>query len=250
MKYLLIVLLAAAVSARPHDRIVGGTNAPSGAYPWQVSLRRPIGGSHFCGGSLISMDWVMTAAHCVLNGVNVAIGSTTISNPLEIISGTFTANPNYNSNTISNDFAVIKLAFSATPGATVAAIAMASSGQTFTGTAVTSGWGYINGGSNPNTIPNNLQHTELPLVDSATCNSMWTVLPNQQRIDDSMQCAGGDGATSCMGDSGGPLVQQVNGVWTLVGAVSWGSSSCSTTQPAVYARIAYGRSWINQVTGL
>lgn len=54
-----------------------------------------------------------------LNSVNVAIGSTTISNPLEVISGKFTANPNYNSNTISNDFAVIQLAFSATAGATV-----------------------------------------------------------------------------------------------------------------------------------
>ena len=54
-----------------------------------------------------------------LNNVNVAIGSTTLSDPLETISGTFTTNPSYNSNTISNDYAVIKLAFSATPGNTV-----------------------------------------------------------------------------------------------------------------------------------
>lgn len=121
--------------------------------------------------------------------------------------------------------------------------------------------------TDPNTIPNDLQYTDVPLIGKAKCNTIWTNM-----IDDSMQCAGADGSTSCMvctyikhfyvfvltwfrrflsqGDSGGPLVQQVNGVWTLVGAVSWGSSRCSTSSPGVYARIAYGRDWINQVTGL
>ena len=43
--------------------IVQGENAIPGAWPWQVALL--YGGQYFCGGSLISSQFVLTAAHCV-----------------------------------------------------------------------------------------------------------------------------------------------------------------------------------------
>ncbi|XP_067306875.1 chymotrypsinogen 2-like [Pseudorasbora parva] len=46
-------------------KIVNGQNAISGSLPWQVSLQRP-NGFHFCGGSLINQNWVLTAAHCAV----------------------------------------------------------------------------------------------------------------------------------------------------------------------------------------
>ena len=49
------------------------------------------------------------------------------------------------------------------------------------------------------------------------------------------------------GDSGGPLVCQKDNAWTLVGIVSWGSSRCSTSTPAVYARVTELRSWVDQI---
>ena len=49
------------------------------------------------------------------------------------------------------------------------------------------------------------------------------------------------------GDSGGPLVCQKDNVWTLVGIVSWGSSRCSTSTPAVYARVTELRGWVDQI---
>jgi trypsin len=44
-------------------RIVGGTAAEIGEIPWQVSIKTVLG-FHMCGGSIISADWIVTAAHC------------------------------------------------------------------------------------------------------------------------------------------------------------------------------------------
>ena len=89
------------------------------------------------------------------------------------------------------------------------------------------------------------------------------------QIQPTMQCAGGEGSTSCNGDSGGPLVCENGGTWyqvtdllisaclkrqfkklphgTLpqqVGIVSFGPSPCDAAYPAVYTRVAGYSNWI------
>jgi len=52
-------------------RIVGGNQAVSGSWPWQVALTRSTNAFPFCGGSIISTNWIITAAHCVLDGISM-----------------------------------------------------------------------------------------------------------------------------------------------------------------------------------
>ncbi|XP_057186475.1 chymotrypsinogen B-like [Triplophysa rosa] len=47
-----------------HPRVAGGDDAKKKAWPWMVSLHDPT--CHFCGGSLISSEWVLSAAHCFI----------------------------------------------------------------------------------------------------------------------------------------------------------------------------------------
>ena len=58
-----------------HNRIVGGTEASIEEFPYQVSIQRL--NHHICGGSILSQDWILTAAHCKLrvnDGVKVVAG--------------------------------------------------------------------------------------------------------------------------------------------------------------------------------
>lgn len=50
---------------KPGARIVGGTEAPEGAWPWQAQILWSTSGNQFCGGTLVHPQWVVTAAHCV-----------------------------------------------------------------------------------------------------------------------------------------------------------------------------------------
>ena len=53
----------------PGTRIIGGRPAKEGEFPWQVSIGRisaVTGGiRHFCGGTILSSNTILTAAHCL-----------------------------------------------------------------------------------------------------------------------------------------------------------------------------------------
>ncbi|XP_037374000.1 chymotrypsinogen B-like [Talpa occidentalis] len=226
------------------ERIVNGKVAFPGSWPWQVSLQYT-SGFHFCGGSLISKSWVVTAAHCKVSTSHLVVAGMFDKRSRENVQvlriAQVFSNPNFKKHNSSNDIALVKLATPARFSSIVSPVCLPSAQDNFTAGSlcVTTGWGrtdFHGMGSNK------LQQGIVPLLSNAECNNFW-----ERGIPEIMVCAGGNGITSCMGDSGGPLVCQKDGAWNLVGIVSFVSSTCLGTIPTVFSRVTELSPWIQEI---
>jgi trypsin len=229
------------------SKIVGGVAAQKGELPFQVSLQSS-SGSHFCGGSLIKPNWVLTASHCVQDptGMKIVVGLHDQSNKKD--TETFTAkkivaHPQFNDQTLDYDYALIQLSGDSTYrpiDLNKVEIAVPEGADQFM--VWTSGWGTTSEGSY--TLPKILQKVEIPLVSKATCNAAEVYNGD---ITDRMICAGlaKGGKDSCQGDSGGPLfTKQASGDFTLVGVVSWGEGCARPNKYGVYSKVNVMVDWI------
>ncbi|EDW78197.1 uncharacterized protein Dwil_GK24139 [Drosophila willistoni] len=224
----------------PFGRIVNGKNATIEDHPYQVSIQT-IRGSHFCGGSLIDSQTVVTAAHCMQSykssEMQIRLGSTYRNEGGEVVSvGSFKYHENYNSSEMTNDVAVIRLSSPVRQTAKIRAIELADETPASGTPAVVSGWGttcFLLCSS-----PNYLLDVEVSLLQHPDCGS--DTYNYGDSIKPTMVCARGESADACQGDSGGPLVADSK----LVGVVSWGSGCAWTNYPGVYAEVASLKSWI------
>ncbi|KAF5922320.1 chymotrypsinogen B-like [Diceros bicornis minor] len=228
------------------SRIVNGEDAVPSSWPWQVSLQTR-SGFHFCGGSLISQRWVVTAAHCgVRKSHRVVAGASDLGSDEEAVQVLRIAevfeHPLWDQYTVRNDIALLKLATPARLSETVSPVCLPRANASFPvgSRCATTGWGKTR--YNANKTPDRLQQAVLPLLSNAECKKYWGT-----KIANVMICAGASGVASCMGDSGGPLVCQKDGAWTLVGIVSWGSGRCLPFSPGVYARVTEFIPWVREV---
>uniref|UniRef100_A0A8C9RXN6 trypsin n=1 Tax=Scleropages formosus TaxID=113540 RepID=A0A8C9RXN6_SCLFO len=141
MKSLIFILLLG-VALAEDDKIVGGYECPKHSVPYQVSLNS---GYHFCGGSLVNENWVVSAAHCYKSLIEVRLGEHNIQqteNTEQVISSSSVIRyPYYDSWTIDNDIMLIKLSKPAAFDSYVQPVALPE-GCAAAGTmCMVSGWG-------------------------------------------------------------------------------------------------------------
>ncbi|XP_017559460.1 trypsin-2 [Pygocentrus nattereri] len=237
MRSLVLLLLVGAAFALDDDKIVGGYECKAHSQPWQVSLNV---GYHFCGGSLVNRDWVVSAAHCYKTHIEVRLGEHNIQvteNTEQFIPSTVVIkNPGYDSWTLDSDIMLIKLSKPATLNAYVQPVALPS-GCAPAGTMCrVSGWGNT---MSSTADRNKLQCLEIPILSNADCQNSYPGM-----ITDTMFCAGylEGGKDSCQGDSGGPVVCNNQ----LQGVVSWGFGCAEKNQPGVYAKVCKFTTWLQQ----
>ncbi|XP_063243088.1 trypsin-1-like [Bacillus rossius redtenbacheri] len=252
-------LLVACAWGNPAPRVVGGENAVKGQNPYIVSLRRQLlfSNNHFCGGSIISGGWVLTAAHClVANNINAVAGDYNLrvnegtEQSVRVSKSIRHAQYVDNGSVGPFDIALLKLASSFTFNQYVQPINLPAAGKIHTGETVLAGWGSIS----LTMVPSNpaiLQSATLPVLPYSSCYSAVTGISQAQGIanplDPSNVCSGplSGGLGACNGDSGGPLAQKNAGAWELVGVVSWGLVPCgSAGAPSVYVRASAFIDWI------
>jgi len=204
----------------PSGKIVGGTNATQGMFPFVASLKiknlnRYM---HFCGGAAISTSHILTAAHCVAairpESLYVSIGDHNVSQKDKyervIKAANVYIHKHFQASNFENDIAIIKLETPFTIHNLRQTIDRMQDqdmlqnlfNENQTPNLTVLGWGSLSEGGSSAKV---LNYVKLPYIDHGTCKAAM----NPYEVFDGMLCAGDielGKIDACQGDSGGPIV--------------------------------------------
>ncbi len=241
---------AGAVTGRS-VKILGGSVAAPGQFPWMVALVDPratnAADGNFCGGSLIAPRVVLTAGHCVYGStaseMEAVVGRTRLSrgdDGQRIKVTRIVRHPDYDPRRLVNDVALLQLA----EPANVTPIALDGPGDVGAEKPATpvivSGWGTTAEGGQTS---DDLRFVRLRVRSASACQALYDDVSATKTV-----CAGSSraGEDSCQGDSGGPLTRGVDTSARQIGIVSFGEGCGRQGVPGVYTRVAAFRDFISQ----
>ncbi|XP_067004209.2 phenoloxidase-activating factor 2 [Anabrus simplex] len=244
----------------PRNRIYSSNPSTSfGEFPWMVVIFLYPTLELHCGGSLISHNVVLTAAHCVHgrseSDIVVRAGDwdlTSKAEPLKRIDvkvKKIIRHENFHPQTLINDVALLVLSHSLPRRIHIDTICLPEKGATFAGQrCIVTGWGSKQGGALNYTTT--LSQVELPVLEHKKCRDMLrkTKFGRYFRLDKSFLCAGGEeNKGACLKDGGGPLIcesDKDSDRYYQAGVVAGGLACGVKDIPDVYANVAYLSDWI------
>ncbi|KAM5271735.1 transmembrane protease serine 11G-like [Ctenodactylus gundi] len=236
----------------PMERIANGQIANKANWPWQASLQ--VDGIHFCGASLISEDWLLTAAHCFDIYKNpklwmASFGTTLKPRLMSRRVQSIITHENYAAHKHEDDIAVVRLSAPVLFSEEVHRICLPDS--TFEvlprSKVFVTGWGALKANG---PFPNTLRQVEVEVISNDICNRVNVY---GGAVSSGMICAGflRGKLDACEGDSGGPLViARDRNIWYLIGIVSWGIGCGKENKPGLYTRVTHYRDWIKSKTNV
>ncbi|XP_049786207.1 brachyurin-like [Schistocerca cancellata] len=249
---LLVILLSllsltrcyGAPAEQQETRVVGGTEAADGEFPFVVAY------IHYdvlqCTATIINEKWVLIAAHCVdgsnIPAMTIHAGSNNASDDtgVRVDVGRRFVHESFDDMALTNDIALLELKQPLTFNSKIQAATLpASQQQTTAGTTATLvGWGATETSSS--STVDKLRKVDIPVWSDEECKAAYE---NYGVLRENNICAGTTGKGQCNGDSGGPLI--ANG--QQIGIVSWSEKPCASEGlPGVFTEVSYFIDWISE----